>query len=101
MNAKIDALFKDFDSPNAPGAVVMVIHEGKVIYEKGYGLANVEQKTPCTTSTNFRLASVSKQFTAASILILVERQQLSLDDPITKFFPEFPAYGNEITVRHL
>ncbi len=101
MSAKIDALFKDFDRPNTPGAVVMVIRDSKIIYEKGYGLSNVEQKTPCTTSTNFRLASVSKQFTAASILILVERKQLSLDDPITKFFPEFPAYGNEITVRHL
>lgn len=101
ISAKIDALFKDFDRPDIPGAVVMVIREGKVIYEKGYGLSNIEQKTPCTTSTNFRLASVSKQFTAASILILVERKKLSLDDRITKFFPEFPAYGIEITVHHL
>jgi CubicO group peptidase (beta-lactamase class C family) len=101
MSVKIDTLFKDFDRPDIPGAVVMVVREGKVIYEKGYGLANVQQMTPCTASTNFRLASVSKQFTAASILMLAERKQLSLDDPITKFFPEFPAYGNEITVRHL
>ena len=101
MSSKIDTLFKNFDGPDVPGAVVLVVREGKVIYEKGYGLANVEQKIPCTTSTNFRLASVSKQFTAASILILVERKKLSLDDRITKFFPEFPSYGNEITVRHL
>lgn len=101
MGAQIDALFKDFDRHDIPGAVIMVIREGKVIYEKGYGLANVEEKIPCTASTNFRLASVSKQFTAASIMILAERNKLSLDDPITKFFPEFPAYGNEITVRHL
>ncbi|HEY7161554.1 MAG TPA: serine hydrolase domain-containing protein [Acidobacteriota bacterium] len=99
-SAQIDALFKDFDGTN-PGAVVMVIHHGRVIYEKGYGLANIEQKIPCTTSTNFRLASVSKQFTATSILILASQNKLSLDDPITKFFPEFPAYGKEITVRHL
>jgi len=97
---QIDAWFKDFDGAT-PGAMVMVIHDGKVIYQKGYGLANVEQKIPCTTSTNFRLASVSKQFTATSILILAQQKKLSLDDPITKFFPEFPAYGNEITVRHL
>jgi CubicO group peptidase (beta-lactamase class C family) len=101
MSAQIDPLFKEFNGSDTPGAVVMVIREGKVIYDKGYGLANVEQKIPCTTSTNFRLASVSKQFTAASILILAEQKKLSLDDPITKFFPEFPAYGTEITVRHL
>ncbi|MCI0616785.1 beta-lactamase family protein [bacterium] len=101
MSVKIDALFKDFDRPNMPGAVVMVIREGKVIYEKGYGFANIEQQIPCTTSTNFRLASVSKQFTAMAILILAERKQLWFDDPITKFFPEFPSYGNEITVLHL
>jgi CubicO group peptidase (beta-lactamase class C family) len=101
MSAQIDALFKNFDGPGVPGAVVMVIRDSKVIYEKGYGLANVEQKIPCTTSTNFRLASVSKQFTAAAILILVSQGKLSLDDPITKFFSEFPSYGNEITVRHL
>lgn len=99
-SAQIDALFKDFDGAN-PGAAVMVVRDGKIVYEKGYGLSNVEQKIPCTTSTNFRLASVSKQFTATSILILVQHNKLSLDDPITKFFPEFPAYGNEITVRHL
>jgi CubicO group peptidase (beta-lactamase class C family) len=99
-STQIDALFKDFDGAN-PGAVVMVIHDGKVIYEKGYGLSNLEQKIPCTTSTNFRLASVSKQFTATSILILAEQKKLSLDDPITKFFPEFPEYGKEITIKHL
>jgi CubicO group peptidase (beta-lactamase class C family) len=100
-STQIDALFNDFDGAESPGAVVMVIREGKVIYEKGYGMSNVEQKLPCTTSTNFRLASVSKQFTATSILILAEQKKLSVDDPITKFFPEFPAYGNQITVRHL
>jgi CubicO group peptidase (beta-lactamase class C family) len=101
VRSQIDALFKNFDGTDTPGAVMMVIREGKIIYEKGYGLANVEQKIPCTTSTNFRLASVSKQFTATSILILASQNKLSLDDPITKFFPEFPLYGNEITVRHL
>jgi CubicO group peptidase (beta-lactamase class C family) len=101
ISVQIDALFKNYNGPDIPGAVVMVVREGKVVYSKGYGLANVEQKIPCTTSTNFRLASVSKQFTATSIFILAERKQLLLDDPITKFFPEFPSYGNEITVRHL
>src|SRR5262245_55055074 len=80
ISSQIDAMFKDFNRPDSPGAAVMVIREGKVIYEKGYGLANIEQKIPCATSTNFRLASVSKQFTATSILILAERKQLALDD---------------------
>jgi hypothetical protein len=64
---RMDALFKDFDHPNAPGASLMVIHKGKSVFAKGYGLADLVTKTPCTTNTNFRLASVSKQFTAMSV----------------------------------
>ena len=79
----------------------MIIQDGKVVFAKGYGLANVEEKIPCGTNTNFRLASVTKQFTAMSVLILAERKQLSLDERLTDFFPEFPAYGRQITVRHL
>jgi len=98
---QIESLFRDFSHPNAPGASVMVIHNGKPIFAKGFGLADLEKKTPCTTNTNFRLASVTKQFTAMALLILVERGKLSLDDRLTDFFPEFPAYGKQITVRHL
>src|ERR1043165_2422798 len=72
VTAKIDALFREFDPPNAPGASVMVIHNGKPIFAKGYGLANLESKTPCTINTDFRLASVSKQFTAMAVMILAE-----------------------------
>src|SRR4051812_15587670 len=97
----LDNLFKDFSHPDAPGAAVMVIKNGVVIAAKGYGMASLETKSPCSTNTNFRLASVSKQFTAMSILILAERGKLSLEDSITKFFPEFPEYGKAITVRHL
>src|SRR3989442_6684608 len=68
--ARVEALFKDFDHPNAPGASVMVIHNGKPVFAKGYGLADLVAKTPCTTNTNFRLASVSQQFTAMAELIL-------------------------------
>ena len=59
------------------------------------------RKTPCTPETNFRMASVSKQFTAAAIMLLVDRRKLSLDDKLTKFFPGFPEYGDQITVKHL
>jgi CubicO group peptidase (beta-lactamase class C family) len=79
----------------------MVIHDGKPIFAKAYGMADVEKNIPCTTNTNFRLASVTKQFTAMGIMILAERGKLSLDDKITKFFPNFPKYGEHITVRHL
>jgi len=99
--ARVDALFKDFDHPNAPGASVMVIHQGKSVFAKGYGLADLVAKTPCTTNTNFRLASVSKQFTAMAVLILSERGKLKLDEKLAAFFPEFPAYGRQITVSNL
>ena len=98
--ATIDDLLKDF-SGQRPGATVMVIKNGDVVFAKAYGLANFAEKIPCTTNTNFRLASVTKQFTAMSILILAKRGKLSLDDKLTRFFPEFPAYGKEITIRHL
>ena len=98
--ATIDDLLKDF-SGQRPGATVMVIKNGDVLFAKAYGLANFAEKIPCTTNTNFRLASVTKQFTAMSILILAKRGKLSLDDKLTRFFPEFPAYGKEITIRHL
>ena len=74
---------------------------GKVVLAKGYGLANLEAKIPCATNTNFRLASVTKQFTAMAVMILAERKKVSLDERLPDFFPEFPAYGNQITVRQL
>lgn len=98
---QIDALLADYAKPDGPGAAVMVIKDGKVVYAKAFGLANLEDHTPCTTSTNFRLASFTKQFTAMAIMMLVERGQLSLDSRLTEIIPEFPAYGREIKVRNL
>ncbi|MCA1641714.1 MAG: beta-lactamase family protein [Acidobacteria bacterium] len=80
---------------------VMVIRDGKVLFKKAYGLANLEEKTPCATDTNYRLASVTKQFTAAAVMLLVERRKLSYDSTLTDLFPGFPVYGRRITVRHL
>jgi CubicO group peptidase (beta-lactamase class C family) len=97
----VDAMFRDFDWANSPGAAVIVIKEGKSFFAKGYGLADLEKKIPCTTNTNFRLASVTKQFTAMAVLILVAREKLSLQDRLPKFFPEFPAYGETISLHHL
>lgn len=77
----------------------MLIEDGKPVLSSSYGLANLEAKTPCAAETNYRLASVTKQFTAMSILILAQRGQLSLDDSITKFFPGFPDCGSAIKLR--
>ena len=101
LATKLDALFADYSQPGSPGASVMVIKRGKVLLAKGYGLANLEEKALCGTNTNFRLASVTKQFTAMAVMILVERKKLSLDECLTDRFPEFPAYGSQISVRHL
>jgi CubicO group peptidase (beta-lactamase class C family) len=94
--AKIESLL-----PPHVGACVMVIKDDKVVFEHAYGLADVESQTPCTAETNFRMASVSKQFTATAIMLLVDRGTIALDDKLTKFFPGFPKYGEKITVKHL
>ncbi len=79
----------------------MRIENGKASLVRSYGLANLETHLPCQPWTNFRLASISKQFTAMAILILADRKALTLDDKLTRFFPGFPPYGNEITIRQL
>jgi CubicO group peptidase (beta-lactamase class C family) len=94
--AKVDAAL-----PPHVGACVLALDRGDVVFEYANGLADVEARTACTPATNFRMASVSKQFTAAAILLLVDRGQLSLDVRLTNFFPGFPQYGNRITVQHL
>jgi len=99
--AAVDALMAKYSRDDAPGAAVMAIRGGKVLYRRGYGLAEVEAHVAVTPSTNFRLASVTKQFTAMAIMMLAERGKLSLESPLTRFFPDYPAYGKPITVRHL
>jgi CubicO group peptidase (beta-lactamase class C family) len=99
--SKIDALFAEYDKPHCPGASVMVLRDGKTLFARGYGMADLETKFPCSTNTNFRLASVTKQFTAMSVMILADRKRLTLDETLPDFFPEFPEYGRKITVRHL
>ena len=78
-----------------------VIRDGEIVYEQGYGLANLEYDIPVTASTVFHVASVSKQFTALAIHLLAHAGQLSLDDDIRTYLPEVPEFGHKITVRHL
>lgn len=84
-----------------PGLALAVVKDGKVVKEMGYGLANVEHAVPVKPETVFQSGSVGKMFTAAAVLLLAEDGKLSLDDPITKFFPDGPEAWKAITVRHL
>jgi len=96
---QIDGLLRNY-AGEVPGASVLVVRDGKVISRKSYGMANLEERIAAKPDTNYRLASVTKQFTAAAILMLAERRKLSLDEPITSYLA-LPAYANSITVRHL
>jgi CubicO group peptidase (beta-lactamase class C family) len=86
---------------NIPGLSLAVVKDGKVIKAKGYGLANLEWKIAATPETAYQLASVSKQFTATGIMLLVEEGKVQLSDPIRKYFSELPVAWSNITVRHL
>ncbi|QYF93224.1 beta-lactamase family protein [Massilia sp. PAMC28688] len=98
----VDQIFAEFAKPGAPGCAVGVIRDGKLIYEKGYGLANLEHDVPIDPQqTVFNIGSTSKQFTAAAVLLLVSEGKLSLDDDVRTWLPEIPAYVQVITVRDL
>jgi CubicO group peptidase (beta-lactamase class C family) len=97
----VDALFAAYASPDAPGASVVVIHEGKAVLGRAYGRAELPERTPATTATHYRLASLSKQFTAMAILRLVEEGRLRYDDRVAEVLPGFPAHASEVRVRHL
>jgi CubicO group peptidase (beta-lactamase class C family) len=96
LAAKVELLL-----PPHAGACVLAVEDCEVVFRQGFGLADVEAGTPCTPTTNFRMASVSKQFTAAAVMRLVEQGRVRLDDTLDKFFPGFPEYGRAIQVRQL
>jgi CubicO group peptidase (beta-lactamase class C family) len=98
---QIDAVFQSWNNTSGPGAAVSVIHEGRVILEKGYGLANLEYDVPIKPETIFHVASVSKQFTAMALVLLERDGKLSIEDDIHKYLPELPDYGHPITIRNL
>jgi len=98
---EIDNHFNDKIPANGPGAAVFVVKDGKVILRKGYGLANIELSVPIKPETVFRIGSITKQFTAACIMMLVDENKISLDDEITQFIPDYPTRGNRITIHNL
>ncbi len=99
--SKIDALFEPLATQNSPGVSAMVIHRGQTIYARARGLANLEERIPASIGTNYRLASLTKQFTAMASLILTEKRLLTLEERLTDVFPEFPVYGRQVLIRHL
>lgn len=101
MIPEIDALMHEQINADEPGAAVAVVVDGAIVHQQGYGLANVEWAIPIAPDTVFRLASITKQFTATAIMLLAEAGKLSVDDPLTKFLPTYPTSGHEITVHHL
>jgi CubicO group peptidase (beta-lactamase class C family) len=98
---KVDAIFASLDSKTAPGDAVLVIDQGKKVYERGFGVTDLRTLHRIDPHTNFRLASVTKQFTALAIMLLVHDGRLRYEDRLTDVFPDFPAYGRIITIRNL
>ena len=100
-SAEIDTIFSAARSTNAPGAAVVVIRQGRIVMQRGYGVADLRTLHPIDAHTDFRLASVSKQFTAMAIMVLVHDGKLHYDDRLSDVLPGFPAYGKAITIRNL
>ena len=96
----VDSLFKAYDGP-VPGASVVVIRNGEEVLARSFGMADLDAHVPADGQTNYRLASLTKQFTATAILLLVKDGCLSLDDRVREILPELPAYARDVRVRHL
>ncbi|MFC2160928.1 serine hydrolase domain-containing protein [Acidobacteriota bacterium] len=98
---QVDALFAQWDKSDSPGCALAVFQNGKIIYNRGYGMANLELDIPISPQSVFYIGSVSKQFVSACIGLLALQGKLSLDDNIRKYVPEIPEYDSPITIRHL
>ena len=101
LTIQVDELFAEWDGETSPGGVVGIFMDGRIIYSKGYGVANLDYDIPITPQSVLRIGSISKQFVAMCIAILAEQGKLSFDDDIRTYLPEMPDYGNQITIRHL
>jgi len=101
LRAKADAMVEAAFPADGPGAAIIITRGGETIYAAGRGLADVEARRPITPDSIFRLGSITKQFTAAIILQLVQEGRISLDDPVSRFFPDYPRPGASATIRQL
>lgn len=98
---QVDKLLASWNNPGSPGCALAIIKDGKIIYENGYGEANIELGVPITPKTVFYVGSISKQFVAYCAALLESQGKLSFDDDIRQYIPEFPDYSHAITIRHL
>jgi CubicO group peptidase (beta-lactamase class C family) len=101
VNAKIDALFAEWNRPDSAGCGVGVSRTRTIVFERGYGMANLEDKVPITPATIFDPASIAKPVTALSVMLLAEQGKLSLDDEVWKHVPEWANRQDRVTIRHL
>ena len=101
LTDQVDELFKQWDRNDSPGAALGIFKDGRIIYARGYGIANLEYSLPWTPQTPSRTGSISKQFVGMCIAILAEQGKLSLDENIRKYFPDWPDYNGQITLKHL
>ena len=102
VERQVDAIAAEFlAQPGGVGLSIGVARKGQLLLSKGYGLADAEFDVPANAETLFRIGSVTKQFTAAAILLLVEEHKLSLDDTLEELVPEFPTPGHTVTLRQL
>ena len=100
-SSQIDSIFQPLVTADSPGFAVGVMQGGRLVFSRCYGLADLTKQQSITPATDFRLASVTKQFTAMAVMLLVHDGKLRYDDTLTKVFPEFPTYGSQITIRNL
>ncbi|MFN7997590.1 MAG: serine hydrolase [Bryobacteraceae bacterium] len=98
---RVDREFAAYGKGNSPGCALGVIRDGSFVYRKGYGMASLELGVPLTSQSVFYMGSISKQFTAASVVLAAEKGFLSLDDDVRKYIPEIPDYGERITLRQM
>lgn len=98
--ARLDTLMRDYNGPG-PGAAVLVLRDGQALVKRGYGQADLEAGVAVNAGSHFRLASISKQFTAAAIVLLVQDGKLTLDDPVRRWLPSLPSAADPITIKHL
>lgn len=101
IEKEIATILAKYTAGNEPGASVLVFKEDKIVFKKGYGVKRIGLNEKIDSKTNFRLASLTKQFTAMSIMLLVKNKKIKLDDPITKYFALFPSYGKDIKIKNL
>lgn len=101
LEQKVDAIFAAYEDPGSPGCALGVVQDGNFVYKRGYGMGSIELQVAVSAESVFYMGSVSKQFTAASVVLAQEQGYLSLDDDVRKWIPEIPSYGHTITLRQM